>query len=126
MSGQSDIEEIILAETQTQQVSGPIPDDNDIDSDGIGEQKLKREKQKLLNNLLKDDISIRKNLSYWAAIVVSLWLLCVLAVLILSGTSCLKLSDVVLSTLLATTTLNVLGLMFIVLKGYFAAPNQRS
>jgi hypothetical protein len=51
MSGQSDIEEIILAETQTQQVSGPIPDDNDIDSDGIGEQKLKREKQKLLNNL---------------------------------------------------------------------------
>ena len=126
MSGQSDIEEIILAETQTQQVSGPIPDDNDIDSDGIGEQKLKREKQKLLNNLLKDDISIRKNLSYWAAIVVSLWLLCVLAVLILSGTSCLKLSDVVLSALLATTTLNVLGLMFIVLKGYFAAPNQRS
>ena len=34
------------------------------------------------------------------------------------------LSEIVLSVLLGTTTLNVLGLMYIVLKGYFNAYNR--
>jgi hypothetical protein len=104
---------------------GTIIDDTDIDSDGLDEQNLKLKKKELEIRLLSDDINIRKSLSYWAAVVVSIFLLLVLIVLLLSGTGRLKLSDVVLSTLLATTTLNVLGLMFIVLKGYFAASNQR-
>jgi hypothetical protein len=110
-----------------EQTSGVImPDDKDIDTQGKGEQAHQKEWYSLANARFKYDNKLRKRLSYWALWVVSLWLAIVLTLLILSGTSCLKLSDVVLSTLLATTTLNVLGLMFIVLKGYFTAPNQRS
>ncbi|MEA5403897.1 hypothetical protein VB776_13295 [Arcicella sp. DC2W] len=73
------------------------------------------------------DTRNRTRLAGWAAIVVTGWLFMVLVLLFVNqNTVCvlnhvlqIKVSDQVLISLLVTTTLNVLGLTFIVLKGYF-------
>lgn len=64
------------------------------------------------------DTKLRNNLSWWVIAVDSLWLLCVIILLFLNS-CCIRLSDSVLMVLLGTTTANVLGLAFIVLKGMF-------
>lgn len=61
----------------------------------------------------------RHDLKEWAKRVVTWWLVFVAVVLMISGFNWLKLSETVLVTLLATTTLNILGLAYIVLKGHF-------
>lgn len=66
----------------------------------------------------KDDTQHRKTMSIWAAMVVSFWLLSVILILIGNNYS-YKLNDNVLIALLTTTTINVLGLMIIVLNDFF-------
>jgi hypothetical protein len=78
--------------------------------------------KKLRNDRYEEDTKHRRNLSTWASFVVSLWLIVVLIILILN-TSYIKLSDTVMVALLSTTTLNVLGMMVIVLKGLFEDKN---
>ena len=69
----------------------------------------------------EDDSLARKRLARWAMYVVSAWLFLVMLILFLCGMTYtpFALSHSVLAVLLGTTTLNVLGLMFIVLYGYF-------
>ena len=83
----------------------------DVDNLNIKEQKV------LLNDRYKSNTQHRSWLSYWTASVVTCWLIAVIIILLFSKP--LQLSDVVISILLGTTTLNVLGLSFIVLRGYF-------
>lgn len=92
--------------------------DQDIDSDDLDLQKKRFENQRY-----SQDTQSRKKLAYWAATVVSIYLLFVLVILVLNN-NIICLSDTVLSVLLGTTTLNVLGLMYIVLKGYFNVNNR--
>ncbi len=66
----------------------------------------------------KEDTQHRRTLSTWAGVVVSMWLLCVVLILI-GNTRNYRLSDSVLITLLGTTTLNVLALMLVVLNDIF-------
>ena len=87
--------------------------DKDIDSDDLN---LQQKRFEILR--YEEDTNSRKNLAYWAATVVSIYLFTVLMMLLFND-SYIGLSDQVLSILLGTTTLNVLGLMYIVLKGYF-------
>jgi len=75
--------------------------------------------QKLQNERLKQDTTERKILSHWVMSVVSIWLLLVIMVVIFNGTCVIKISDAVVCVLLGTTTLNILGLAYIVLKGLF-------
>lgn len=86
--------------------------DSDIDSGSILSQKG------LFKQLQADrylsDTRDRQWLAKWATCVVSFWLFSVLLIVILSR----HLSEAVLITLLGTTTLNVLGLTFIVLRGH--------
>lgn len=63
------------------------------------------------------DTTDRKWLAEWVTAVVSLWLFFVLLIVIKKGS--LSLSDTVLVALLGTTTLNVIGLSAIVLRGHF-------
>lgn len=65
----------------------------------------------------QSDTKDRKWLAKWAAWAVSIWLGIVLLILFLNPF--LHLAESVLITLLTTTTLNVLGLTFIVLRGHF-------
>lgn len=80
--------------------------------------QLNRESKSLENQRYKDDTEHRKKLTTWAGVIVSFWLLAVLLILI-GNTNQYKLDDSVLITLLGTTTLNVLGLMVIVLSDIF-------
>jgi type IV secretory pathway TrbL component len=90
--------------------------DLDIDSDDLKEQiKLK----KLESDRYSSDTRDRKWLAIWTATIVTLWLIAVLCILIFNEQKLICLSDTVLVTLLGTTTLNVLGLSFIVLRGHF-------
>ena len=87
--------------------------DIDIDSDDLNAQRKRFENQRY-----KEDTSHRKWLGVWTAVVVTLWLAGVLTILVLNERY-ICLSDTVLTSLLVTTTLNVLGLSFIVLRGHF-------
>lgn len=77
-----------------------------------------RERQAELERYEADSIH-RKKLILWATTLVSIWLGAVIIILLAVGFTILTLSDTVMATLLGTTTLNVLGLMAIVLKDLF-------
>jgi hypothetical protein len=97
--------------------------DLDIDSDDLREQiKLK----KLESDRYSSDTKDRKWLAIWTAVIVTLWLSTVLGILIFNEQKLICLSDTVLVALLGTTTLNVLGLSFIVLKGHFNSTQKGS
>lgn len=82
------------------------------------ERSLEEQKQEAELKRYNHDTSHRNGLIIWAATVVSLWLLCV--IFIITGNSeKYKLSDTIMVTLLTTTTVNVLGLMIIVLNDLF-------
>lgn len=87
--------------------------DLDIDSDDLIDQK-----KKLENSRYKSDSGHRVKLTVWTKYVVSIWLGLVILVITLNH-HIFFLSDAVLIALICTTTLNVLGLAYIVLKGYF-------
>ena len=90
----------------------------DVDLLSLDEQEKKRYGQ---------DTRYRKILAHWVMSVVSLWLLLVLLVITFNKIWCLNISESVCITLLATTTVNVLGLAFIVLNGIFGGnrPSHR-
>ena len=69
----------------------------------------------------EQDTKHRAFLAIWVVAATSLWLIVVLIIIFFCGFSFMgfHLSDTVLTVLLSTTTLNVLGLPFIVLKGFF-------
>lgn len=66
----------------------------------------------------KGDTKDRRWLAKWSVFVVLVWLLFVMIVLCFNN-NYIGMSDTVLVTLLGTTTLNILGLSFIVLRGHF-------
>lgn len=66
-----------------------------------------------------EDTRHRKRLVYWVMGVVTVWLICIFVFLLLYGFGCIKAEALVVETLLATTTANILGLPYIVLKGLF-------
>ena len=105
-----DLSELISKQSQK-------AEDIDIDSDDLVIQKeLKRLEAKRYSS----DTFYRRWLARWTAIVVSVWLLAVLLILLFNE-SHIHLAGNVLMVLLGTTTLNVLGLSYIVLRGHFQA-----
>lgn len=85
----------------------------DTDSFGLKSQESIRYRQ---------DTKERRLLSHWVIVVVSVWLFLTIAILALNRLLRFNLSDTVCCMLLGTTTANILGLAFIVLKGLF--PNN--
>lgn len=74
--------------------------------------------KRLANARFSDNSDLRKLLSFWTIFVVSTWLLLVMVILI-GNTKWFELSDSVLIALLTTTTLNIVGLSYVVLHGLF-------
>ena len=72
------------------------------------------------------DTEQRLFLAKWVVWVSSIWLGAVLLILTFCGLRFLALDVVVLNVLLATTTANVLGLAYIVLKGLFGHSSPAS
>jgi hypothetical protein len=90
----------------------------DIDSIGYQEQLMRLHAQRY-----GSDTNDRKWLAKWTAWTVSIWLSIVLFIIITNNILSINLSDSTLIALLGTTTINVLGLSFIVLRGHFNSGN---
>lgn len=99
----------------------PNPPDSDIDST-FNAQNL--EALELLRDRYRKDTEARNNLARVAMHLIIGWLIFVGWALICCGCGDIKLSDVVVCTLLATTTVNILGLAHTVLEGYFKHMSQ--
>lgn len=82
----------------------------DVDSYGLKEQVKKR---------FDDNTKHRRTLVFWVMWVVSIWLSLVMGVVVMSGFKFFELNDGVLITILTTTTINILGLPLIILRGLF-------
>lgn len=92
-------------------IPGNIPDSlEDVDDMTLREQRKKRFEQ---------DTLYRKYLAVWVMWIVPVWLALVIALLFICAYGLADLNDNVLISLLATTTANVLGLAYIVLKGLY-------
>ena len=91
--------------TDVSSVTPEDPDEKDIEA-----QERARFKQ---------DTLYRKYLAKWVMYVVSIWLALVLVIFTLNGFRLVYYQPTVMIALLATTTANVLGLAFIVLRGIF-------
>ena len=74
---------------------------------------------KLTNDSIEDNNSHRNTLVCWMRTVVSLWLMFTALVVLFLYSKVGYISDSVMCTLLSTTTVNVLGLAVIVLRGLF-------
>lgn len=92
--------------------------DVDIDSDDLTTQRRQFENQRY-----REDTSHRKWLAAWTVLVVTVWLVAVLYILLMNK-KFIGLGDTVLVALLGTTTLNVLGLSYIVLRGHFTVTER--
>ena len=96
------------------QSGGEKPESSDksfnVDRTTLPEQKRLRYKQ---------DTKWRRNFSVWVMVVVPVWLLAVIVLVYVSILGNYDVSSSVLNTLLATTTVNVLGLAYIILQGIF-------
>lgn len=86
----------------------------DVDRTPLDEQKKERYKQ---------NTRYRKWLTIWVMCIVPTWLLGVFILVTVCVTKTREVPSSVLNTLLATTTANILGLAYIVLKGMF--PQER-
>ena len=98
-------------EIESSVIDFKVPSDSDAKGENFQWGYLKRIRY-------QSNTANRSYLAVWTAALVTLWLMGVMWILIKNeSTYCL--STPVLLMLLGTTTLNVLGLSYIVLKGYF-------
>lgn len=98
-----------------------LQDDEDVDTFNITNQSALRDKLK--DKRYESDTNAREWLASWSATVVTIWLFFVLLTVVCNHDH-FHLSDSVLNVLLGTTTLNVLGLSFIVLRGHFQSSSK--
>lgn len=91
---------------------------NSQDADSLGDVDDKSLHQQIKSRYSQDTL-YRKHLAKWVMWIVPGWLIAVVLILIFTGVKLFDLDPSVLISLLATTTVNVLGLAYIVLKGIF-------
>ena len=96
----------------------------DADLSPLEEQEIERYKQEAERAKeelarYKQDTKERKTLSKWVRCIVPVWLGFTATSFLLNGYGCISVSESVMITLLGTTTANVLGLGYILLKGLF-------
>lgn len=89
-----------------------LPNNNLDDVDDMTMRQQRKER-------FTQDTRFRKYLAVWVMWIVPCWLVLVIAILFFCGFQKMSLDSKVLIALLATTTVNVLGLAYIVLKGIF-------
>lgn len=113
--------------------TGEEPDDrtdDDFSTTAEEERESKRRREYLELNARANTIftrleryadtsSLRRRTAKWVMWIVSLWLAAVIVVLVCAGLEWITLSNRVLIALLTTTTVNILGLPLVVLRGLY-------
>lgn len=111
MEGQKGFSDVAIEESEVRELKADSKV-TDYDNYSLEEQEAIRFGQ---------DTRHRNWLVIWMMIVVSVWLIAVLLFSTFNYAWCLNISDNVLITLLATTTINILGLSKIILGGLFGS-----
>ena len=88
--------------------------DNDLND---GYQLIKSDNHK--KQRYEKDTKTRTRLAYGTSIFIEVYIICVCVLVWFTGLQKIKLSNPVFMTFLSTTTVNVLGLMYIILSGMF-------
>lgn len=96
----------------------PTFETDDLKKAEAQEKNLENRQKESEIKRFDQDTNHRGGLAIWAAVIVSIWLFCVLDIVAKSKKE-YDLSETIIVTLLTTTTLNVLGLMVIVLNDLF-------
>jgi len=78
------------------------------------------------NDRFKEDTLLRSLLAKFFAMIIALWLLAVVLILVGNKVNNYNLSDNVLITLLTTTSINVIGMMLIILNNLFPNSSKKS
>lgn len=89
---------------------------DDIDTSSLKDQEKIRYSQ---------DTKYRKHLTQWVMHIVPIWLLGIFFVVCMCASKIWELTDIAFSALLTTTTANILGLAYIVLKGMFPLKQEK-
>lgn len=84
------------------------------------DKKTKEEiKASLYHENEKQNIVLRRKYAIVTGIGVIIWYVIVLLIVVLTGAKCLNLSDAILITLITTSTVNLLGVLTIIVKYLF-------
>ena len=113
----------IGAPSEPSKISEPYDKKEQADLERQEREQRKARKEAELKGFLQD-IAERKKYAFYCFVLACLWLALVTTILLAQGFSwhAFKLSDSVLLALLGTTTVNVLGLFFVVTKYLFPSP----
>ncbi|WPQ66351.1 hypothetical protein SIO70_15945 [Chitinophaga sancti] len=106
----------------------PVPDQNPFYEviDGEGNPPSDSEFEAIRLRRYSTDTDLRKHITYSFIINITCWLFTVMTVLYFNNFLLqLHLSDAVLITLLTTSTLNVIGMMTIILKNLFPIQTEK-
>ena len=104
------------------------PPKDEADSQTSEELKIYRDRESLVNVQLLQDIEERKKYAKRIFYTIGAWLMAVLLVVVFKGFTLFgfDVSDKVLITLISSTTINVLGLFFVVIRYLFQRNPTRS
>lgn len=83
------------------------------------QQELKIQKQAAIVASLKQDIGERKKYALFAFVMTAIWLGMILHFFYLTGISKMSVSDTIWVTLLGTTTVKVVGIIYLVMRYLF-------
>lgn len=111
----SEVVEQILHQTSDEQVFAGKLDNEILDEDLKRKAKLDR---------YKGNTELRQSLAKVFTMIIAFWLLAVILILV-GNNNKYKLNDSVLITLITTTTVNVLGMMLIILWDLFPGKNGK-
>lgn len=104
-----------------------------IDASGMAKEEKKafakhedigKESWDAWHDRYKENTKLRKLIAKWSMIIITIWLFLVISLLYFNDLFSLKISDNVQITLLTTTTFNVLGIIYIVLKDLFNGKSE--
>jgi len=87
-------------------------------------EQQEKERNEVELEELKQNLRERKKYAFWLFVALCFWLLAILGILVLQGFSVcgFTLSEPVIIAALGTTTINVIGLFFVVVKYIFPSP----
>lgn len=112
----------LIAETAEALINTLISDSNP--------ETIKQSKELLAQHRMQEDTRARRRLERWATRVISVYLSCVFLIIVANGIVMVinkrdsLISSEIMIAILTTTTVNILGLGFIVLKGHFRAAKE--
>ena len=125
-----------LGEKRKKKEHDKFSDTAEVLLSSLSEDKLSKEFLEVTGKLLKqqrmlDNSHARRRLEHWATNVISRYLIVVLLLIIVNGIISIWvkphddfISSGIMAAILSTTTINILGLVVIVLKGHFKADNE--